>query len=136
MAFAIGASLRSLLIWAAAYGLAALFGWDAVGVFTSPGSTWRFRASGSFMLVVILIALAYNVGFWLRWRGATPGKRALGLRVTAQDGSPLRVGQAIGRTSAYLLSLPFLAGFLWAAVDQRRETFHDKLAGTAVMRGP
>lgn len=88
------------------------------------------------MLVVIPIALAYNVGFWLRWRGATPGKRALGLRVTAQDGSPLRVGQAIGRTSAYLLSLPFLAGFLWAAVDQRRETFHDKLAGTAVMRGP
>lgn len=136
VAFAIDASLFCLLIWAAAHGLAALSGWDAVGVFTSSGSTWRFQASGLFMRVVLLIALAYNVGFWLRGRGATPGKRALRLRVTVRDGSPLRVGQAIGRTFPYLVSLPFLAGFLWAAVDRRGEAFHDKLAGTAVTRGP
>jgi uncharacterized RDD family membrane protein YckC len=88
------------------------------------------------------IVALYYVTFW-RWRGQTPGKWLLGIRVVAIDDTKLgrgkiSVGRAVLRLVGYLLSaLPFYLGFLWILGPERRG-FHDRLARTEVVyaRGP
>ncbi len=36
----------------------------------------------------------------------------------------------------YLSAIPLLLGFVWVAFDKRKQGFHDKLAGTFVVRDP
>ena len=45
--------------------------------------------------------------------------------------------QLIGRYLGYYVSiLPLGFGFLWIAFDKRKQAWHDKLAGTVVVRKP
>ncbi|MFD1123342.1 RDD family protein [Methylophilus flavus] len=73
--------------------------------------------------------------FWLT-KEATPGKMMFSAKVVDADtGNTLSKGQAIGRYLAYYLALiPFGLGFLWVAFDKRKQGWHDKLAGTVVIR--
>ncbi|MCD9033886.1 RDD family protein [Luteimonas sp. Y-2-2-4F] len=78
---------------------------------------------------------AWGAGFEA-WRGATPGKRALGLRVADAQGGrlagwrhPLR--QVAGLASWLTLNL----GHLLAAVPPRRQALHDRIAGARVEGG-
>jgi uncharacterized RDD family membrane protein YckC len=66
--------------------------------------------------------------------GATPGKRLLGLRVVAEDGSePIGLSRAAVRVLGYLLSgLTLGIGFLMMAFGG--SALHDRLAGTRVVR--
>ena len=73
--------------------------------------------------------------FWY-YKSATPGKMVLGLKIVdaATLGKPSK-GQLVGRYLAYYLSgLPLFLGFLWVAWDRRKQGWHDKLAGTLVIR--
>jgi uncharacterized RDD family membrane protein YckC len=84
-----------------------------------------------FVCAPVLVAL-YHVAFW-RWRGQTPGKWLLGVRVVPLDGDRLGVGRGALRIVGYLLSaLPFYLGYLWILGPQRRG-FHDRLARTEVV---
>lgn len=78
--------------------------------------------------------LVATILFW-RFRGATPGKMLVKARIVTADG--LRqpsTGRLIGRFLAYLVSIiPAFLGFLWIAFDKRKQGWHDKLAGTAVI---
>lgn len=76
-----------------------------------------------------------TVWFWLRFLG-TPGKIVLGLKIVSLDtGNALTLWQAVGRYFAYVLSiLPLLLGFFWVGFDKRKQGWHDKLAGTVVIR--
>ena len=81
------------------------------------------------------VALAVVViGFW-RYCGATPGKIALGVKIVdARTGGAPGTGQLIVRFLAYLVSaFPLYLGFLWAAVDRRKQGWHDKIARTIVI---
>lgn len=73
--------------------------------------------------------------FW-SLRQATPGKMAVSARIVdARTGNSPSTGQYIGRYLAYYLAaLPLGLGFLWVAFDQRKQGWHDKLAGTVVVR--
>jgi uncharacterized RDD family membrane protein YckC len=73
--------------------------------------------------------------FWLT-RKATPGKMAVGARVVdATTGKAISVRQAIVRYLGYYVSIfPLCLGLLWVAFDPRKQGFHDKLAGTVVVR--
>lgn len=73
--------------------------------------------------------------FW-RYKEATPGKMMLSLRIVdAQSGETPSIGQLIGRYFAYLVSGVVLClGFLWIAFDRKKQGWHDKLAGTVVVR--
>lgn len=73
--------------------------------------------------------------FWL-YREATPGKMAIGARVVdAETGRVLSIGQAIGRYLGYFVSIiPLFLGVVWVAFDPKRQGWHDKLAGTVVVR--
>jgi uncharacterized RDD family membrane protein YckC len=73
--------------------------------------------------------------FWL-YKRAAPGKMVVSAQVVdARTGKTLTVGQAIGRCLAYWISmLPLFLGFIWIAFDPRKQGWHDKLAGTVVIR--
>ena len=87
------------------------------------------------LMLGYVVPIVATIWFWLRFLG-TPGKMALKLRVVdAKTGNKLSVGQAIGRYFAYILSiLPFGLGFIWIGIDSRKQGWHDKLAGTVVIR--
>ena len=55
--------------------------------------------------------------------------------VDASTFGPPSTGKLIGRYFAYLVSIvPMFLGFLWIAFDKRKQGWHDKLAGTVVIR--
>ena len=77
--------------------------------------------------------LIYFLFFWVLI-GFTPGMGLLGLRLIRCNGQPLGLGRAIIRLIGYWVSLIFLGlGFLWILVDNRRQGWHDKLAGSCVV---
>ena len=82
-----------------------------------------------------VLPLVGTIWFWLRFSG-TPGKMALKLKIVdAGTGNKLTFGQAIGRYFAYMLSaIPFFLGYIWVGFDKRKQSWHDKLAGTVVIR--
>jgi uncharacterized RDD family membrane protein YckC len=86
----------------------------------------------SWVLPAVAIVL-----FWV-YRAATPGKMLLRARIVdAETGAPPSVGQCVGRYLGYYVSIfTLFLGFLWIAFDPRKQGFHDKLAGTVVVRTP
>jgi uncharacterized RDD family membrane protein YckC len=85
--------------------------------------------------ISLTLTLAAYVLFW-KYKGGTPGKLMLSMRIVdAKTLGPISWGQCFGRYFSYILSaLPLLLGYLWAAWDPRKQAWHDKLAGTVVIR--
>jgi uncharacterized RDD family membrane protein YckC len=82
-----------------------------------------------------LITIVYFVGFWT-WRGQTPGMMLFGLRIAREvDGSLPGLARSILRYVGYFISqLPLFLGFIWIGFDKRKQGWHDKIAGTVVVR--
>jgi len=69
------------------------------------------------------------------WKGRTPGKRLLGIRVVRLDGQPLGYWASFERYGGYAASLfTGLEGFGRLIWDPNRQALEDKLAGTVVVR--
>lgn len=75
------------------------------------------------------------IAFWV-YRQATPGKMAISARIVdAETGEAASTGQLVGRYLGYFLAgIPLGLGILWVAFDKRKQGWHDKLAGTVVIR--
>jgi uncharacterized RDD family membrane protein YckC len=99
-------------------------------------------------LIALGLNLVYNVGF-LKWRAATPGKLALGMRVRLRElPGPLSWATVLRRWFgqnwyAVLGAVPVLGGLLsiypliddlWPLWDARKQALHDKIAKTNVVR--
>lgn len=86
---------------------------------------------------VMLIGLAiYGAVMW-KLKGTTIGGILCGLQVVRLDGRPVDWGTSIVRALSCFLSLVVLGlGFIWIAVDRDRQAWHDKIAGTVVVRPP
>lgn len=84
----------------------------------------------SFVLPAILVIL-----FWIKTQ-ATPGKKVVSAKIVdARTGNAASTGQLVGRYFAYYLSmLPLGLGLIWVAFDDRKQGWHDKIAGTIVIR--
>lgn len=82
-----------------------------------------------------VLGLIIWVVCWVQFAG-TPGKRLLKLKVLdAKTGGNLTVGQAIIRYIAYIPAiLCLLLGIIWVAFDSKKQGWHDKLAGTVVVK--
>jgi uncharacterized RDD family membrane protein YckC len=82
-----------------------------------------------------LLPAVVVVLFWV-WRQATPGKMAIGAKIVdAKTGGKPSTAQFIGRyLSYYISSIVLLLGFIWVGFDARKQGWHDKLAGTVVVR--
>ena len=97
-------------------------------------STKFIQGPADFLLSWIAPAVAVVV-FWMA-RQATPGKMAIGARVVdARTGGKPSTAQLIGRYLGYFVStVPLCIGLIWVAFDPRKQGWHDKLAGTVVVR--
>ena len=97
-------------------------------------STAIIQGPADFVINWVLPAIAV-VLFWI-YRQATPGKMAIKARIVdARTGGRPSAGQLIGRYFGYYVSmLPLMIGFIWVAFDARKQGWHDKLAGTVVVR--
>ena len=89
----------------------------------------RFLLAGGLGAGVVL-ALLYGVIF-LYLSGATPAMRYVGLRVVNFDGQPASRPERLWRLLGAVASAgSFLLGFVWAAVDDERFTWHDRISKT------
>jgi uncharacterized RDD family membrane protein YckC len=83
-----------------------------------------------------VIVLAYFAGLWA-WKGTTIGGIVLKLQVVRHDGGPLTFLVALvrGLAAAFSAVVLFL-GFFWIGWDREKQGWHDKIAGTVVVRLP
>ena len=86
------------------------------------------------ILNYIFPAIAVIV-FWV-YKSATPGKMATRLTIVdAKTGGKPSTGQFIGRYLGYYVSMiPLFLGIIWVGIDKRKQGWHDKLAGTVVIK--
>ena len=117
-----------------------------ISIFVSPGSIWLAheteRRVGSedwgvalaFYSVLYILSQVILLVLWYK-KQASIGKMAISANIVdARTGKAPTKNQLIGRYFAYLLSfLPLGLGFLWIAFDSKKQGWHDKLAGTAVI---
>ncbi len=93
----------------------------------------NFHSGGRFELLVLA---TYGAVMW-KLKGSTIGGIICGLRVARVDGRPIDWPTSIVRALSCFLSLAVVGlGFLWIAIDADRQAWHDKIAGTMVVKAP
>jgi uncharacterized RDD family membrane protein YckC len=130
---------------------------DAGGLVAFPRATLLDRAA-AFVLDVIIVLIvvrllqsfgtrswepmfmflfvSYRIGLWA-WKGTTIGGIVGYQRLVRTNGDPVQFIDAFVRGLASVLSFGLLGlGYLWALKDPERQTWHDKIAGTYVVKVP
>ena len=84
------------------------------------------------------LGLAIGIGYYvgLNANGGTLGKRAVGLRLESEKtGEDIGYGAALVRYVVAIASaLVFFLGYFWVIWDDKNQTWHDKAAGSVVVR--
>jgi len=110
----------------------AAFALDAVLVAIAVNLLDLSRHDGWFPLLLI----AYHIAFWA-WRGTTLGGIVVGLRVIRVQGTDLRFPDALVRGLSGIFSIAALGiGCFWMLHDPEKQMWHDKIAGTLVVKVP
>jgi uncharacterized RDD family membrane protein YckC len=82
------------------------------------------------------LLLIYMIVSWT-WKQTTFGGIVCQIRLVRTDGGPLSFADALVRALAGIFSLALLAiGTLWILRDPERQAWHDKIAGTYVVKVP
>jgi uncharacterized RDD family membrane protein YckC len=116
----LGAGVIDLLILGSFIGLPAYF----------------FPSLAIWLPLGIIVSIVYWMGFWV-WRGQTPGKMAVAIKVIRTDSSPVKWQCAVRRCLGYFVTaLTLFLGFIWVAFDGRKQGFHDRIADTYVVKLP
>lgn len=101
-----------------------------------PGASSSLEQLVSRLTTGFLLAFTiafYYIFFWV-FAGYTPGKALMGLRIITIEGRKISFFRALLRYFAYFLSAGlFFLGFFWIFIDERRQGWHDKIAGTLVI---
>jgi uncharacterized RDD family membrane protein YckC len=92
---------------------------------------------GPLVQTILFVELfSFFAYFWVA-RGQTVGMLAWNLRLETNDGTPMRLGQALLRFVGAMLSLATLGlGYLWIYVDPDRRAWPDMLSRTHVVHRP
>jgi uncharacterized RDD family membrane protein YckC len=121
--------------------LMAVFGQDFMAMMAMPPDAspeamgMAVQGAAGSLLTQMLLPAALIVGFWV-WKAATPGKMVISAKIVDAKtlGKP-STGQLIVRYIGYFISaFVFGLGFLWVAFDKRKQGWHDKIAGTLVIK--
>ena len=94
---------------------------------------------GMYLIAAFLLFWAYPIAFEALWRGQTPGKRVLGLRVVAGDGAPVGWLPAIVRNllrSVDMLPFGYAVGLVACLCDRDSRRLGDLVADTVVIHVP
>jgi uncharacterized RDD family membrane protein YckC len=107
-----------------------------VGLFLAASASSEAEASQNLDTVNVIVTLAALLAQWIfNSMGWSPGKLAMGIRIVRADGNPPGLLRGFARTlGAIVSSIPLYLGYLWAAWDGQTQTWHDKMAGTYVVR--
>ena len=83
---------------------------------------------------IVAIPVIYSIVMWAY--GGTIGQRALGMRVVdAATGRNLGLGRSVLRYIGFIIStIVIYIGLIWVAFDARKQGWHDKIAGSLVIR--
>jgi len=75
------------------------------------------------------------IAFWVL-KAATPGKMLIRTKILDEKTmQPASLGKSVIRYIGYYVSvLPLFLGFFWAAWDKKKQCWHDKMAGTVVVK--
>jgi uncharacterized RDD family membrane protein YckC len=102
-----------------------------VGAVLNPSTTGRTG-------IQTLLGIIYFSYFWSSnspWPGQTVGDKLLSLRVIRTDGSDLSIVQAFIRYVGLFISfIVIFIGVIWVAFDPNKQGWHDKIAGTYVVK--
>ena len=107
-----------------------------IGIVSSALGTIIGRDSTASSGLNLLLGLAYFAYFWsAQGGGQTLGMRVFNLKVIRTDGSALTLTQALIRYVGLFISFVcFAIGVIWVAFDAEKQGWHDKIAGTYVVR--
>ena len=88
----------------------------------------------AFLGSIAFVNFAYFVIIWTVTAGRSVGKLLIGVRIVPLNGSRISIFRAIIRYFAFILAaLPLFIGLLWFLISDRRQGWHDKIAGTCVI---
>jgi uncharacterized RDD family membrane protein YckC len=109
---------------------------------------WRRFAATALDFVLLIVGLkfsgpffilfwtGYHVAMWT-WKGTTIGGVVLGIKIVRLDGSPVNFGVALVRAlSSFFSAMVFFLGFFWAGLSSDKQSWHDKIAGTVIVKMP
>jgi uncharacterized RDD family membrane protein YckC len=130
----VAAFLDWILVGIVASAIGALFGVDTTAPTPVQGDGFEFRFdwAGPY----ILVELAYFTWFHATSAGQSIGNKILGIRVLDADtGRSLPYARAFVRAlMSNLSALPCFLGFFWMLWDRRKQTWHDMVASSLVVR--
>jgi uncharacterized RDD family membrane protein YckC len=116
----------------------------AVGGFSAVYENSTIRLSGVLVSLGLGVAILVSASghflyfgyFWSR-RERSIGMGIMDIKVVKTDGQPLSFLMAglRGSLGYYISALIFGIGYLWFFVDQKQETWHDKIFDTVVLNG-
>jgi uncharacterized RDD family membrane protein YckC len=109
---------------------------DGTEIFCPPGAFNAAPLVGGIVIGAVGIILV--IFLYLKAMATTGqpwGAKIVGIKVMRSDGSPLGWGRAIGRSlfAGFISGQVCYLGYLWAAWDSRRQTWHDKVVDTIVV---
>jgi uncharacterized RDD family membrane protein YckC len=104
-----------------------------IGLLIGPGKAIPIPQDGPAKAVLLLI---YLIAMW-SWKGTTIGNIVFHLQVRRMDDSKVTFGVAFIRGLSMILSvIPLGVGFFWIQWDPLHQAWHDKIAGTKVVKVP
>lgn len=122
------AELIDILIKAVLLGALVLIAYLAFG---------EIAAGVVFAVGILAAVVVYDVVFEVRSAGATPGKRALGIRVLEEDGAPVGLRSSAIRNVIRLIegfALLYIPAIIAVLATRRNQRLGDLAAGTVVAR--
>jgi len=118
---------------------AAIDGLIIFGINLVLGAITALINSNAVGIIANLLSLAISITYYVYFigsRGQTPGKIALKIKVVRTDNVPMTYMTAFLRevVGKFLSGLIFALGYFWMIWDKNKQTWHDHLAKTQVVR--
>ncbi len=131
--------IDGLIIGVVVAALEAAFMAGSIGMLTA-----HERGAGSIAGLLSMLMLMFALVFLGQWlyfalfeasaMQATPGKRAMGIKVVGETGQRIGFGRASGRYFGKIVSgMIFNIGYVMAGLSARKQALHDLMAGTLVV---
>lgn len=133
VAYIVDGFIMSILAWIVILVLGGIIGLTSE---TDSGFLTLIAGTMSLLMIVVmfLFQFLYFGYFWSK-NGQSIGMKLLNMKVVSQDGEALSFVRAglRGSVGYWISSIVFGLGFIWAAFDEKKEAWHDKIFNTWVV---
>lgn len=107
-------------------------------LYCPPGSPNVGMIVGGIILIIVGVLVVF--GIYVRAiakTGQTWGCKIVGIKIVGEmTGEPIGTGKALGRTvfAGFISANVFYLGYLWLIWDDKRQTWHDKVVDSVVIK--